>query len=519
MRTNSARAWVLSRLPLPVLGFAALVVASTWSSDWMGDTAAAQGRGAGQGRGVAPGRDPARELAMKIDAPFTLAAVGDIFGAMAPIVPLQEPRLQSLLKIIRDADVGFANAESSIADLPRFTGPFGGLLAPKAAAADMKAMGIRIVNRANNHTGDNGDEGMFETNALLDDVGIVHAGTGRNLEEARDAAYLMTSKGRVGLVGLMPISENAPGGNQGFSFNRTAATSRSGNMGGKPGLNPLRLTTYNIVTAEEFQALKKIRDAVMARRGEVSVPLEIARERSVDRLELFGKNYKIGPKTGDWSYEMNAGDLRENLRSIRNGKFFADFMMVSVHAHQNSFAFQQYSFDNSTPDFMVEFAHAAIDNGADVFLGQGVHTIRGIEIYKGKPIFYGLSNFAFYMNTPIGAAAGGGEGELSRGERSQANLERPGGLSQPDNMEALLATSRFEGGKLVEVRIYPTDVGKGYRPVSKIGIPLVPTAEVAREILEKLQRLSKPFGTNLTIENGVGVIRVTSTQTAAGGSR
>jgi poly-gamma-glutamate synthesis protein (capsule biosynthesis protein) len=172
---------------------------------------------------------------MKIDAPFTLAAVGDIFGAMAPIVPLEEPRLQSLLKIIRDSDVGFANAESSIADLPRFNGPFGGLLAPKAAAADMRAMGIRIVNRANNHTGDNGDEGMFETNALLDEVGIVHAGTGRNLEEARDAAYLMTAKGRVGLVGMMPISENAPGGNQGFSFSRTAATSRSGNMGGKPG--------------------------------------------------------------------------------------------------------------------------------------------------------------------------------------------------------------------------------------------------------------------------------------------
>ena len=142
-----------------------------------------------------------------------------------------------------------------------------------------------------------------------------------------------------------------------------------------------------------------------------------------------------------------------------------------------------------------------------------MHTIRGIEIYKGKPIFYGLSNFAFYMNTPIGAPAGGGEGELSRGERSQADLERPGGLSQPDNMEALLAISRFEGGKLVEVRIDPTDVGKGYRPVSKIGIPLTPTPDVAREILEKVQRLSKPFGTNMTIENGVGVIRVAAPQT------
>ena len=87
---------------------------------------------------------------MKIEAPFTVAAVGDVFGAMAPITPLEEPRLQNLLNVIRAADVGIANAESSIADLPRFTGPFGGLLAPKAAAADMRAMGIAMVNRANN---------------------------------------------------------------------------------------------------------------------------------------------------------------------------------------------------------------------------------------------------------------------------------------------------------------------------------------------------------------------------------
>ena len=352
-----------------------------------------------------PRFDPAREMVMKIDAPFTVAAVGDIFGAMAPIAPLAEPRLQGLLKILRDADIGFANAESSIADLARFDGPFGGLLAPKAAAADMKAMGVRIAARANNHVGDNGVQGMLSTDGLLDDVGIVHAGTGRNLEEARDAAYAMTSKGRVGLVSLMPISDDAPGGdNQGASFARTAATSRSGNVGGAPGLNPMRLTTYHVVTSDEFQALKKIRDAANARRGEVSVASALPQDRS-DRLELFGKYYKVGPKTGDLSYEMNAADLRENLRSIRNGKYFADFMIVSVHAHQNSYAFQRYSFDNHVPDFLVELAHAAIDNGADMFVGHGVHTIRGIEIYKGKPIFYGLSNFCFYMNSPIGSDA------------------------------------------------------------------------------------------------------------------
>ena len=471
------------------------------------------GQNARPAQGEPPARlDPARELVMKIDAPFTVAAVGDIFGAMAPIVPLEEPRLQSLLKIIRDADLGFANAESSIADLPRFEGPVGGLLAPKAAAADMKAMGIRLAGRANNHTGDNKDDGMFSTDALLDEAGIVHAGTGRNLEEARDAAYVMTPKGRVGLVALMPISDNAPGGdNQGPSFARTAATSRSGTMGGAPGLNPLRLTTYQIVTAAEFESLKKIRDAANARRGEVSVPAPVGADRP-DRLQLFGKNYKVGAKTGDVSYEMNAEDLRENLRSIRNGKYFADFMIVSVHAHQNSFTFQRYSFDNNVPDFLVEFAHAAIDNGADMFVGHGVHTLRGIEIYKGKPIFYGLSNFAFYMNSPIGND--NADGDLTRAERNQVNVDRLG-LSHQDNMEALLVSTRFEGGRLAEVRVHPADVGKGYRPLSKIGIPMVPAPAVAQEILAKVQRLSKPFGTALAIENGVGVIRISPPSTAA----
>jgi poly-gamma-glutamate synthesis protein (capsule biosynthesis protein) len=32
--------------------------------------------------------------------------------------------------------------------------------------------------------------------------------------------------------------------------------------------------------------------------------------------------------------------------------------------------------------------------------------------------------------------------------------------------------------------------------------------EIAQRILERLQRLSEPFGTNIEIENGVGVIRV-----------
>jgi poly-gamma-glutamate synthesis protein (capsule biosynthesis protein) len=82
-------------------------------------------------------------------------------------------------------------------------------------------------------------------------------------------------------------------------------------------------------------------------------------------------------------------------------------------------------------------------------------------------------------------------------------------LNTPDNLESLLTESRYENGRLVEVRIYPVDLGQNQsRPFSRRGIPMTPSLEMATRVLEELQRLSKPFGTTITIERGVGIIHV-----------
>lgn len=39
-----------------------------------------------------------------------------------------------------------------------------------------------------------------------------------------------------------------------------------------------------------------------------------------------------------------------------------------------------------------QLAHAAIDAGADVVVGHHAHIVRGVEFYKGKPVFHGLGN-------------------------------------------------------------------------------------------------------------------------------
>ena len=46
------------------------------------------------------------------------------------------------------------------------------------------------------------------------------------------------------------------------------------------------------------------------------------------------------------------------------------------------------------PD-QVELAHAMMDAGADLIVGDHAHWPKGIEIYDGKPVYYGTGNFLF----------------------------------------------------------------------------------------------------------------------------
>ena len=47
-----------------------------------------------------------------------------------------------------------------------------------------------------------------------------------------------------------------------------------------------------------------------------------------------------------------------------------------------------------------ELAHKFIDAGADLILGSHPHRVQGVEMYKGRPIFYSLGNFQFDSNKP-----------------------------------------------------------------------------------------------------------------------
>jgi poly-gamma-glutamate synthesis protein (capsule biosynthesis protein) len=205
---------------------------------------------------------------------------------------------------------------------------------------------------------------------------------------------------------------------------------------------------------------------------------------------------------------MNRGDEEGNLLAVRNTKEYADFSIFTMHVHQNRFAFQGFNQDNYPTNFLIDFAHKLIDNGADMYVGHGNHAIQGVEIYKGRPIFYALGSLAQQQMMTEGSQEG--SDEIPEGmtpmEADELDLER---LRRAPSMIGLLATSTYQDGKLVEVRLHPMDLGTDKtRPWSKMGIAQTPSPQLAQEILAKVQLYSKPFGTQITIENGVGVIRV-----------
>jgi poly-gamma-glutamate synthesis protein (capsule biosynthesis protein) len=447
---------------------------------------------------VAAPRDAATNLAMKINAPFTVTGVGDVMVKRTG-ANLEAPEFQSVFRLLRDADVTFGNMEGNLGDLDRFDGPMRGMMGDRDVAPSLKAMGFDMMNRANNHVFDSDEAGMFSTIDQLDKAGIVHAGTGKNLDDARAPVYFDSSKGRVGLVAMH--APHSAGGEQ------SAATYRTGNIGGKPGLNPLSVTVYYNVTADQLAQIKAIRRSTYtppAGTTNVSVLPDAASEPA-DRVQYLGVWYKVGPP-GTRSFVMDSVDLRENLRSIKNGKYLSEFLIATCHCHQGPITAQQWLFEDQPPDFLISFAHQAIDNGADMFVGHGPHVLRGVEIYKGKPIFYGMGEFYYqWQHMDASLMSGSWQGREARGDSDVASAVSASW--RPINFESMVAQSRFDKGKLVEVRLYPTS-GAWDGPISQLGLPRAAPPALAQKILNRVAELSKPYGTTITIENGVGVIRV-----------
>lgn len=440
---------------------------------------------------AAPLRAPAPSST--VTGEFSIASVGDSI-LLRPIgVYEKDPRFASILKLLRDANVAFTNFELTVFDLRKFNptpqAEYGGLWlhAPRLSAEELKWAGFDIVSRANNHTTDYGVEGMQETNEILDSVGLVHAGSGRNLGEARAPAYFQTAQGRVALIAT--ASSHSP---------MARAAHARFDIKGRPGLSFLRSSRVFYLSPSDFADMKRVLDATGMPRPANAPPQ--------DQFTFGGSTFKKGDKTRS-ELVADERDVKDIIEQVRSARRQADLVIVTIHAHEPGNNVE-------TPaDFLAGFAKAAIDAGADMFIGHGPHQIRGIEIYKDKPIFYSMGNFFFQYQTLEPQASDIYESfGLDPFRNTIADLydaTKGRGLEFKEDVwwESVVALTKFNKDKLVSIELHPVDLGVNL-PRPQKGTPFRAEPAIAKKIIERMTRLSAPFGTKIRFENGVGIVDV-----------
>ena len=348
---SNGRRWGV-RLAVAMLGAVLFLMAQPASAQTVpGAADVGNAPPTGPGKFTTPQLDKTKAMAMKIPGSFTFVAAGDVID-LHPTAMRSDPDIQATLNIIRGADAAAANMEANIADRHHYDGPLSDHTGDSAVAADVKSMGFSIMTRANNHATDAGLGIMFETARNLEAQGIVYAGTGRNLGEAREARFVELPKGRIGMEAMLSA---------GINGGATAATYGYPGGLGEPGVNVLHLTSYHIVTQAQLDELRKIRDDAYTHRTEFTTPIpSIPANEPKDTLNFWGTLYKAGNVPAGLTYRMNSEDEREIMRAIRNGKELSDFMIAFIHSHEDTTLLQTLFMSEHSPEFLEKFARETI---------------------------------------------------------------------------------------------------------------------------------------------------------------
>jgi len=149
----------------------------------------------------------------------------------------------------------------------------------------------------------------------------------------------------------------------------------------------------------------------------------------------------------------NAAYIKEDIDKLRNR---VDILLVSLHWGI------EYCADLAPGQ--TEFAHSLIDQGADAVIGHHPHHIKGVEVYKGKPIIYSLGNFI----------------------SDQAD---------PANQEGFFIDMTYAGKNLKTMEAIPIKILMKSRIVPLSG-------DEATALLAKIYKISTNLGTKCQIKDG-----------------
>jgi poly-gamma-glutamate capsule biosynthesis protein CapA/YwtB (metallophosphatase superfamily) len=267
--------------------------------------------------------------------PQSMILVGDInlMNVDDPAVPFAR-----LGDALAGADFVFGNLECLLYEPPdgHSVEQEGFFADPKSGGAALQFAGLAAVGLANNvNYGAAAIRGSIRT---LDRLGIAHTGAGENLAAARTPALVERAGLRVGFLQRSSVY---------WPTNHEAGERA-------PGIAALRAHTAYQVPAH------KTRPEIPPMNRPGIPPIVVTYP---DRAYLA-------------AFADDVAALKKNT----------DLVVASCH----------WGLGEEVLDYMVDIAHAAVDAGADVVIGHGPHYSLPVEVYKGKPIFYGLGSFSFH---------------------------------------------------------------------------------------------------------------------------
>ena len=142
-------------------------------------------------------------------------------------------------------------------------------------------------------------------------------------------------------------------------------------------------------------------------------------------------------------------------------------------------------------------ARAAIDAGADAVFGHHAHIMRGIETYRGRPIFHGLGNFVTVTRALTPDATSRSSAELTRWAHRRKELygfapdpDMPAYPFHPESRNTAIAVCRFDGEGLVQAGFEPCWIDDQGRPV-----PCGDTEE-GRRVTDYIEHITRAAGLN-----------------------
>jgi poly-gamma-glutamate capsule biosynthesis protein CapA/YwtB (metallophosphatase superfamily) len=426
-------------------------------------------------------RPYAQELRSSAATDLVITVAGSLaITTAAGTLPAWDPKVTEIVNgkaFPATSSVAVADLQTTLIDPTAFTGyPYAWdsarvYAAPVRIAGELKRQGLLMLAVANGHTLDWGIEGMRATGAALDEAGLKHAGTGDREALARMASFLdePDGKGRIALLAM------------GTSYRPTTnALSPRGAAPGRPGISALELRPLRLVPPPQRTELQRI--ACRFQHPDDPGHCEHLPPPSPS-IDLFGNRFVSGVSAGDdysSQYELNRVQVANELHSIREAKQNSDVAMLLISTGQLDRSNQTSAVPSAA---LVQFAHAAIEAGADLVAAAGSPNLGPIEIYRPgggppRPVLYGVGVFCW-----------------------TAEAVAPADL--PDLRDAIIVRNRIEPDR-VSLEIYPVDLRA---PGAPRGLPQLADAERGRAILEQLRVLSAPYHTDIKTETYGATVR------------